>query len=138
MLYFSTISWLRLQQETKWVNINFKRRDAISAQKSYPFPHDFGEIFAFNLIKQNVTHFSFIFLTQKIKFKLLMPSPVSFSTSYQQWIIRQRLLISAPASRFHPRLFSFLICRATKQPYSKVDNSRMYQYRNAVFTSDFY
>ena len=27
MFYFSTISWLRLQQEAKWVNINFERRD---------------------------------------------------------------------------------------------------------------
>ena len=36
VFYFSTISWLR--QETKWVNINFERRNLISAQKSHPSP----------------------------------------------------------------------------------------------------
>ena len=50
VFYFSTISWLRFQQE--------------SAQKSHLSADDFGEIFAFNLIKQNVTHFSFNFLTE--------------------------------------------------------------------------
>ena len=35
---FSTISWLRLKQETMWVNINFERRD--------------------------LTHFAFMFLTK--------------------------------------------------------------------------
>ena len=38
MFYFSTISWLRLQQETKWVNVNFERRDLTSAQKKSPCP----------------------------------------------------------------------------------------------------
>ena len=57
MFCFSTMSWLGLQQETLWVNINFERRDLISAQKSHPSPDDIGEIFAFNLTKQNVTHF---------------------------------------------------------------------------------
>ena len=45
VFYFSTISWLRFQPE--------------SAQKSHLSADDFGEIFAFNLIIQNVTHFSF-------------------------------------------------------------------------------
>ena len=42
MFYFSNISWLRRQQETKWVNINFERRDLTSAQTStsYPSPDD--------------------------------------------------------------------------------------------------
>ena len=35
--YFSTISWLRLQQEVKWVNINFERKVLTSAQKSHHF-----------------------------------------------------------------------------------------------------
>ena len=61
---FSTISWLRFQQETKQVNINFERRDLTSTQKNHPSPDDFREIFACNLIKQNVTQFSFFFLTQ--------------------------------------------------------------------------
>ena len=42
-------------------NINFERRDLTSAEKSHPSPDDFGETFAFNLIKENVSHFSFIF-----------------------------------------------------------------------------
>ena len=102
VFYFSTISLLRFQQETKWVNINFERRDLTSAQKSHPFHNEFGEIFVFNIIKQNVTHFSFIFLTtflfyhEKLKYKLLLPGTVSFFTSYQRWVIRQRFLIGAP------------------------------------------
>ena len=46
--YFSTISWLRVQQETKWVNINFERRDLTSAEKSRPSPdvsHSFFILF---------------------------------------------------------------------------------------------
>ena len=55
VFYFSFIWWLRLQQETNWVNNNF--------EKSY---HDnFGKILTLNLIEQNITHFSFISLTQK-------------------------------------------------------------------------
>ena len=56
VFYFSTISWLRLQQETMWVNINFERRDLTSVLKVHLSPGDFGETFTFNLIKQNVTH----------------------------------------------------------------------------------
>ena len=107
MSYFSNISWLRFQQETKWVSINFQRGDLTSAKKSHLSPDDFGETFAWNLIKQNATHFSFIFLTQnfccaheKIKFKFLLPSTVNFFTSYQRWLIRQRLLINASQKNF--------------------------------------
>ena len=46
------------------VNINFERRDLTFVQKSHASPEHFGEAFAFNLIKQNVTYFSFIFLTK--------------------------------------------------------------------------
>ena len=63
MFYFYTISGLGLSQETMWVDINFERRDLTSVQKSHPSLEFSGEVFAFNLIKQNVTHFSFIFLT---------------------------------------------------------------------------
>ena len=88
LFYFFIISWLRLQQEIKWVNINFDKKDLTSAQKSHSSPDDFGKTFLFTLIKQNVTYFSFIFLTQNfllclwnLKFKLLLPGTVSFSTS---------------------------------------------------------
>ena len=64
VFYFFNISWLRLQQNTKSVNIKLERRDLTAAQKIYPFPDGFGEIFALNLIKENVTYFYFIFLTQ--------------------------------------------------------------------------
>ena len=141
--YFPTISWLRLEQETSWVDIDFEKKDLTSAQKSHPSPQDFGETCVSNLVKQNVTHFPFIFLTQnfccapeKLKFKLLLPDSVSVSTSHQQWLIRRGLLISAhPPCLF---LFPSLICSPTKQPYSKVDKFRMYWYGNAVFTSNFY
>ena len=36
MFYFFNISWLQLQQETKWININFERRDLTSAKKTHP------------------------------------------------------------------------------------------------------
>ena len=61
VFYFSTISWLRHHPETMWVNINFERRDLNFVQKSLPSLDDFGEIFAFNLIKQNITHFFHLF-----------------------------------------------------------------------------
>ena len=38
VLYFSTISWLRLQQKTEWVNINFERAELTSAHKSHHSP----------------------------------------------------------------------------------------------------
>ena len=68
--------------------------------------------------------------------KVLLPGTVSFSTSYQWWLIRQMLLISAsslPTSASSPPWLLFL----TKQPYSKKGNSRIHWYRNAVFTSNF-
>ena len=40
VFYFFTISWLRLQQEAMWVNINFERRDLTSTQKSHSVPDD--------------------------------------------------------------------------------------------------
>ena len=43
------------------VSINFQGGNLTSAKKSHPSPDDFGETFARNLIKQNATHFSFIF-----------------------------------------------------------------------------
>ena len=103
VFYFSTISWIRLQQETMCVNINFEIRDLTSSQKRHAFPRWFRRnLFVFNLIKQNVTHFSFIFLTktffcapEKLKFKLLLPGTISFSTSYQRWFTK--LLISTPS-----------------------------------------
>ena len=43
VFYFSAISWLRLQQETMWVNINSERRDLTSTQKRHSSPDEFGE-----------------------------------------------------------------------------------------------
>ena len=40
VFYFSNISWLQLQQETKWVNINFERRNLTSARKSHSVSND--------------------------------------------------------------------------------------------------
>ena len=57
-----------------------------------------------------------------------MQGTVSFSISYQQWVSRQWLLISAPCLC----LVSSLIFSHTKQPYSRVGNARMYRYGNAV------
>ena len=106
-----------------WVNINFERRELTSAQKSHLSTDNFGEAFAFNLIKQNVTYFSFMFLTQnffcvpeKLEFKLLLPGNASFSTPLKRWFIRQMMFISAP---FPLCLFPSLICSPTKQPLQK-------------------
>ena len=43
-----------------------------SAQKIHLSPDDFGETFAFDLIKQNVTHFSFIFNTKLFAVRFCM------------------------------------------------------------------
>ena len=112
VFYFSTISWLRLQQETMWVNVNFERRDLFSVQKSHPFPDDFREAFTFKLIKQNVTHFSFILLTQsfllcpwKIEIQIATPRCCKFlhivsMVAYQAKVTHQCLPL--PASAFSP------------------------------------
>ena len=62
--------------------------------------------FAFNLRKQNVTDFSFISLTQTLRFafKLLLAGTVRFSISYQLWLIRQWLLINASCLCLVPSL----------------------------------
>ena len=66
VFYFPIILSLRLQRERMWVNMNFETTDITSARKSHPSTNNFGDTFAFNLIKQIVIHFSFIFLTQNV------------------------------------------------------------------------
>ena len=125
VFYFSTISWLRLQQEATWVNINFERRDLTSIKKSHSSPNHFGEAFAFNLIKQNVTHFSFIFLRQDFFYGLLK----NLNLNYHCQVLQVALNCingglsgkSCSSVRPPPHLSHFpsLICSPTKQPYSK-------------------
>ena len=119
-----------------WVNINFERRDLNSPQKSHLSLMILGKFvffFAFSLGKQNVTGFSFTPSTKTLccALKLLLPGTVSFSTSCLRWLIRQWLIINTPC----PCLVLSLIFSLTKQPYSKVGNSGIYWYQNAVFTS---
>ena len=78
VFHFSTISWLQLQQEAKWVNINFERRDLTSTQKGHPSTDDFGATFSLSLIKQDAAHFSFIFLTKKTYAVLLKNLNLNF------------------------------------------------------------
>ena len=62
----SSISWLWLQQEAKWININLERRDLDSLQKCHPSPmilEKFPFFFAFYWRKQNLIDYSFISLT---------------------------------------------------------------------------
>ena len=91
--------------------------------------------FAFNLREQNVTDFSFISLTQTFVLYLKITTVRHcFSTSYQRWFLRQWSFISGSSLILVPSLpFS-----PTKQPYSKVGNSRMYRYEIAIFNSNFY
>ena len=63
MFQFSAISWLGLQQETVLVNVNFERRGLTSAQKSHPSLDNFGETYAFKLIKR-IFLFTFFFNTK--------------------------------------------------------------------------
>ena len=90
---------------------------------------------AFNLRKQILNRFfCHLFNTNFCVFKLLLSGTVSFSTSYQRWLNRQWLFISAPCLCLIPSL----IFSPTKGPYSKVGNSRMSRYENTVFTSNLY
>ena len=96
--YFPTISWLSLQQETKWVNINFERRDFTSPQKSHPPP------MIFTKTKCN-THLFHPFDT-KIFAVPLENLNLNYFSQYQRWLIRQKLLIKVPPSPslLHPLL----------------------------------
>ena len=94
-----------------------------------PFPDDFGETFAFNLIKQNVAHFSFIFLTKFFAMSVKNLKGLHIVPTITYWT---KVPHQCPFHFFC--LFLFFTCSTTKQPYSKVDNSRMHRYRNAVFT----
>ena len=66
--YVSATPWLWLQQETEWITIEFGRRYLSFLHKNYPTPMILGKFaffFAFNLRKQNVTDFYFIFFYTK-------------------------------------------------------------------------
>ena len=131
-----------LQQEIMPVDINFERRDLTSAQKSHPSPDDLVETFCIYSNKTKYTLFFYLFNTKLFTVSLknvylnYYYCQVLLFASYQRWLIRQRLLISASPPRLC--LFPSLICSPTRQPNSKVDNSRMHRYRNAVFTSNFF
>ena len=113
VFYFSTVSWLQLQQVTMWVNIKFERRDLASVQKIHPSLDDFGEAFACNKTKCNSFFFQifnkklFSVPMNNLNFNLPLTGTVSFSTSYQWCLIRQGLLISA----------SSLLASATSPPW---------------------
>ena len=88
------------------------------------------------LRKQNVAHFFFISLTQNFVFclQITIARHCNFLQIVSAVTIRQWLLISASCLCItHSLIFS-----PTKQPYSKVGNSRMYQYGNAAFISNFH
>ena len=142
MLYFSTTSRLRFQQETKWVNINFERRDLTSAQESHSSPDDFGETFAFNTFN-TFNAFSFHLFNTKLfamslkNLSLYCYCQVFYVSPYRiNGGLSDKGCSSVPPPCFC--LFPSLICSSTKQLYSKVDYSRMYRYRTAVFISNFY
>ena len=129
LFYVFTTPWLRHQMEAEWVNINFERRDLNFEQESYPHTNDFGEIcffLCFWLKKTKCNTFFFHLFNTRL---CAMSLNNYCETSYQRWHIRQWFLISAHFLYFSPSLISSL----TKQPYSKVGNSRIYQYGNAVF-----
>ena len=131
-----------------WVNINFTRRYRSSAQKSHPSPNDFGKTFACSSIKPNETHFSLIFLTQNVllcswktpiwistakycKFLHIVSSLAYQTVAHQSKGCLSVTLLSTFASSL-PRY------AASPNSQSKVDNSRMCWYWNAVFTSNVY
>ena len=135
LFYVCTTPCLWLQQEAEWGSINFERKDLNFPQKSHPPSDDFKEIcffLCFSFKKTKCNRFFFHIFNTKLMwyaFELLLPDTVSSSTSYQQWHIRQWLLINPPWFCLIP----FLIFSPIKQPYSKVGNSGMYRYGNAVF-----
>lgn len=75
-------------------------------------------------------HKTFFCAPEKYKFNLPQLGTVKGG------LIREKLLISAPSSL--PLLLPSLIFSSIKQPYSKADNSRMFRYGNAIFTSNLY
>ena len=119
--------------EFKSTSYEFKFTSYEFKSKSYKFKSTSCELKSNCLAIREAT---FISLKKTLcsAFKLLLPGTASSSTSYQQWHIRQWLLISAPCLCLVP----FLIFSPIKQLYSKVGNSRMYRYGNAVFTLNLY
>ena len=87
MFYYSTFSWLRLQQETNFINI-FKGR-YLTSHRSHPSPDNFRETSAFYLRKQNDILFFHHFNTQLF----VVPMKNLELNFYCQLFIRQRLLI---------------------------------------------
>ena len=89
MFYFSTISWLRLSRKQSEYTWTLKEDTLLLHIKVTLPPMIFDKPLAFNLRKKKVTNFSFTSLTinfccalEKLKFKLLLPGIVSFSTIY--------------------------------------------------------
>ena len=62
--------------------VNFERRGLTSAQKSHPSPDEFGKIFAFNVIKRSVTHFS---SARRYKFLHIVSTTVYQTKVTPQW-----------------------------------------------------
>ena len=128
MLHVSITPWLRLQQEAKWVNINFERRDLNFLQKIHlplMILEKFAFSFAFNLRKQNVTDSSFTPLkqtlccTRKLLLKHCKFLHIASTVVYQTMVAH-----STPCLCLDPSL----IFSPTKQLYSKVGISGIYRY----------
>ena len=119
----------------------WKKRPNFCTETS-PFPRWFWRnLFAFDLIKQNVIWFFFIFLIKNFFSVPLKNLNLNYYCQVLQ-VSPDSINGGLPgcSSVSPPRLcfFPSLICSPTKQPYSKVDYLRMFSYRNAVFTSNFY
>ena len=117
------------------MNINFGKRD-LSSPPAPMILEKFAFCFVFNLRKQYVTDFFSVSVTQNFVLCLQITTAWHYTflnivstLAYQTMLVIRTLCLC---------LMPSLISSPTKQPYSKVGNSRMSRYGNTVFTSNFY
>ena len=105
-----------LNCSAEWVNINFERNDLNFPQKSHP-------------------DFSFLSLTQNFMLCLLITTARHRKFLHIVSTVVYQTMVAHQCPLFLP---GFLLdISLIKQPYSKVGNSRMYRYGNAIATLTF-
>ena len=121
MFYFSTISWLRLQLLTLKEEMYILYRKVTLLRRLW---RSLFHLFNANLFAVPLKNLNLNYYFQILQF---------FSHRINGGLSDKGCSSVRPPPRFC--LFRSLICSPIKQPYSKWGNSRIYRYRNSVFTS---